>query len=221
MQVRIEKGWQSLLADYFLTEAFAQLADFVRKAYKNGRVYPPAKDIFAAFNTCPLEKLRVVILGQDPYHGPGQAHGLCFSVPKGVPLPPSLQNIFKELEQDTGASLPSSGDLSRWATQGVLLLNAVLTVAAGQPNSHQGKGWEQFTDEVIARVSKEKEGLVFMLWGSYAQRKGAQIDPFRHKILQTSHPSPFSVDRGFNGCAHFSQANTYLAERDQTPINWT
>ena len=220
MQVRIDSSWKALLGDYFDSEAFASLAEFVKKAYQTSRVYPAAGAIFAAFDACPLDKLRVVIIGQDPYHGPGQAHGLCFSVPRGVPSPPSLQNIFKELQRDIGMPVPKSGDLSSWAKQGVLLLNAVLTVAANQPNSHQDKGWEGFTDTVISRISGAKEELVFMLWGSYAQRKGKQIDPFRHKILQSSHPSPLSVNRGFAGCGHFSETNTYLKEKGHQPINW-
>lgn len=220
MKVHIHASWQALLGDYFAGPAFSELRNFVRSEYSSQRIYPPAKHIFAALDACPFDKVRVVILGQDPYHGPGQAHGLCFSVPQGIEMPPSLRNIFRELKRDLGVPMPTSGDLSAWAAQGVLLLNAVLTVAAGLPNSHQGKGWEAFTDKIIALLSEKKEHVVFMLWGAYAQRKGAQIDPAKHKVLETSHPSPFSVERGFAGCCHFSQANTYLQEKGFAPIDW-
>ena len=221
MKVRIEPLWGEVLEDYFESKTFAQLSDFVRSAYETKRVYPPAKHIFAAFDSCPWDQIRVVILGQDPYHGPGQAHGLCFSVPEGVEHPPSLQNIFKELNRDLSVPLPQTGDLSPWARQGVLLLNAVLTVCAGSPNSHQGKGWETFTDTVIECLSDQKEQLVFMLWGSYAQRKGAQIDPSKHLVLKTAHPSPLSVHRGFSGCGHFSEANAYLETNGHRAIDWS
>ena len=220
MKVCIDPTWAAVLEDYFKSEAFAQLTEFVRSQYKTRRVYPPAQHIFSAFDSCPWDKVRLVILGQDPYHGAGQAQGLCFSVPKGIEKPPSLCNIFTELERDIGMPVPSAGDLSSWAKQGVLLLNAVLTVGAGLPNSHQGKGWEEFTDAVIERLSTRKEKLVFMLWGSYAQRKGAQIDQNKHLVLRTSHPSPLSVYRGFEGCGHFSQANDYLQSQTNSSIQW-
>ena len=220
MVVKIEPGWQKVLTPYFESEAFVSLADFVRTAYEKGRVYPPGSQVFASFNTCTWDNVRVVIMGQDPYPGQGQAHGFSFSVPEGVRHPPSLQNIFKELSTDLDLPIANSGSLVRWAEQGVLLLNAVLTVAEGMPNSHQSKGWEGFTDYVIERLSSLKKGLVFMLWGSYAQRKGAHIDREKHLVLETSHPSPFSADRGFLGCKHFSSANAYLEKEQKTPIQW-
>ena len=220
MEVRIHPSWAAVLGEHFEQDSFAELTDFIRASYRQQAVYPPAKKIFAAFDACPFDQTRVVILGQDPYHGQGQAHGLSFSVPSELPYPPSLRNIFAEVARDTGTRMLKSGDLSHWAAQGVLLLNAVLTVAAGMPNSHQGKGWEAFTDHVISCLSTQRDHLVFMLWGSYAQRKGAQIDTNKHLLLQTSHPSPFSVTRGFERCGHFSKANAYLVAHAQRPIDW-
>lgn len=199
---------------------FEQLTRFVHQEYATHTVYPPGKQIFAAFDSCPFEQVKVVILGQDPYHEPRQAHGLCFSVNDGIPFPPSLQNIFKEIESDLGIPVPASGNLTRWAQQGVLLLNATLTVRAHQAASHQGKGWETFTDAVIHKLAEEREHLVFILWGSYAQRKGEFIDSRRHLVLKSPHPSPLSAHRGFFGNHHFSQANRYLASHGITPIQW-
>jgi len=220
MNVRIDPTWKAELADIFDTPGFRQTAEFARAQYATRTVYPPAGKIFAAFDACPFDKVKVVILGQDPYHGPGQANGLCFSVNPGVGMPPSLVNIFKEVNADTGAPFPADGDLSRWAVQGVLLLNATLTVEANRAGSHQGQGWEQFTDEVISRLSRDRENLVFILWGSYAIRKSALIDPSRHLILTSPHPSPLSAHRGFFGNHHFSRANAYLAAHGVTPIVW-
>lgn len=220
MDVRIEASWKEELADIFDTPGFRQTAEFARAQYATREVYPPAGKIFAAFDACPFDKVKVVILGQDPYHGPGQANGLCFSVNPGVRMPPSLINIFKEVSADTGAPLPANGDLSRWATQGVLLLNATLTVEANRAGSHQGQGWEQFTDEVISRLSRHRDNLVFILWGSYAIRKSALIDPARHLILTSPHPSPLSAHRGFFGNHHFSRANAYLVSHGLSPVNW-
>lgn len=220
MNVRIEPSWQQELADIFDSDQFARTAEFVRRAYASGVVYPPASRIFAAFDSCPFDKVKVVILGQDPYHGPGQANGMCFSVNPGVRFPPSLLNIFKEIHDDTGAPIPADGDLTRWANQGVLLLNATLTVEADRAGSHQGQGWEEFTDEVIRRLSAHRNNLVFILWGSYAIRKSQLIDPTRHLILTSPHPSPLSAHRGFFGNHHFSRANAYLAAHSLTPILW-
>lgn len=220
MNVRIEPSWQQVLADIFDSDQFARTAEFVRRAYASGVVYPPASRIFAAFDSCPFDKVKVVILGQDPYHGPGQANGMCFSVNPGVRFPPSLLNIFKEIHDDTGAPIPADGDLTRWANQGVLLLNATLTVEADRAGSHQGQGWEEFTDEVIRRLSAHRNNLVFILWGSYAIRKSQLIDPTRHLILTSPHPSPLSAHRGFFGNHHFSRANAYLAAHSLTPIQW-
>lgn len=220
MQVRIDPSWKRELADVFDSEQFAHTADFVRRAYASGVVYPPASQIFAAFDSCPFDKVKVVILGQDPYHGPGQANGMCFSVNTGVRFPPSLMNIFKEIHDDTGAPIPTDGDLTRWARQGVLLLNATLTVQADRAGSHQGQGWEEFTDEVIRRLSADRENLVFILWGSYAIRKSQLIDPSRHLILTSPHPSPLSAHRGFFGNHHFSRANAYLTAHNLSPIVW-
>ena len=220
MKVRIDPTWQTELADIFDSPSFRQTAEFARSQYATREVYPPAGKIFAAFDACPFDKVKVVILGQDPYHGPGQANGLCFSVNPGVRMPPSLVNIFKEVSDDTGAPFPTDGDLSRWATQGVLLLNATLTVEANRAGSHQGQGWEQFTDEVISRLSRDRDNLVFILWGSYAIRKSALIDPSRHLILTSPHPSPLSAHRGFFGNHHFSRANAFLAAKGSTPIIW-
>lgn len=220
MEVRIEESWKRELADIFDGAAFAATAAFTRKEYAAGEVYPPAARIFAAFDACPFPEVKVVILGQDPYHGPGQANGLSFSVNPGVRFPPSLLNIFKEVSADTGAPIPVDGDLSRWARQGVLMLNATLTVAANRAGSHQGHGWEQFTDAVIKRLSDRREHLVFILWGSYAIRKSELIDQSRHLILSSPHPSPLSAHRGFFGNHHFSRANAYLQAHGATPIVW-
>ena len=220
MDVRIEDSWKARLQDEFDKPYFAALTQFVRNEYAAGTVYPPGREMFAAFDACPFDDVRVVILGQDPYHEPGQAHGLCFSVNDGVQFPPSLVNIFKEIESDLGRPMPSSGNLMRWAKQGVLLLNATLTVRAHQAGSHQNKGWEAFTDAVIHRVATERNHIVFILWGSYAQRKGSFIDRNRHCVLQSPHPSPLSAYRGFFGNKHFSRANAYLIENGYKPIDW-
>lgn len=220
MEVRIEQSWKQRLSDQWSKDYFISLTDFVRQQYATKTVFPPAAKIFAAFDSCPFDDVKVVILGQDPYHDYGQANGLCFSVNPGVPMPPSLLNIFKEIHDDIGAPIPADGDLSRWARQGVLLLNATLTVEAHRAASHQGHGWEEFTDEVIMRLARDREGLVFMLWGSYAIKKGAFIDRRKHLVLTSPHPSPLSAYRGFFGNHHFSQANAYLQSRSLTPINW-
>ena len=220
MDVRIAEDWKQILSEEFDKPYFEQLTDFVRAEYAAGEVFPKGRDIFRAFDKCPFEKLKVVIIGQDPYHGVGQANGLCFSVGEGVPFPPSLQNIFKEVNTDTGAPIPASGNLDRWAEQGVLLLNAVLTVRAHQAASHAGRGWEQFTDAVVRAIATRKQGVVYMLWGSYAQRKGAIADPNNNLILKSVHPSPLSSYRGFFGCRHFSKANEYLTSIGKTQIVW-
>jgi len=221
MNVNIEESWKQVLADEFSSLYFKNLAAFVKTAYAKGVVYPPGKYIFEAFNRTPFDKVKVVILGQDPYHEPNQAHGLCFSVQKGVRLPPSLVNIYKELEEEFGTKfLDRDGDLSHWADQGVLLLNATLTVAAGNAGSHQGRGWEMFTDAVVSKLAEQRENLVFMLWGSYARRKGAVINRKRHLVLECAHPSPLSVYRGFFGCGHFRKANEYLESKGLPTINW-
>lgn len=220
MDVRIAEDWKQILAAEFDKPYFAALTEFVRAEYAAGTVFPKGRDIFRAFDKCPFDKLKVVIIGQDPYHGEGQANGLCFSVGAGVPFPPSLQNIFKEVNSDTGAPIPQSGELDRWAEQGVLMLNAVLTVRAHQAASHAGRGWEQFTDAVVRAVAERKSGVVYMLWGSYAQRKGAIADPAKNLILKSVHPSPLSSYRGFFGCRHFSRANEYLRSIGQTEIVW-
>lgn len=220
MDVRIEKSWKESLASEWEKEYFKTLTGFVRSEYASGKVFPPAGRIFAAFDACPVDNVKVVILGQDPYHGDGQANGLCFSVNPGVAIPRSLVNIFKEISSDTGAPIPTDGDLSRWARQGVLLLNATLTVRAHQAGSHQGKGWEQFTDEVVRMLATQHSGLVFILWGSYAARKGEFIDRNRHLVLTSAHPSPLSASRGFFGNHHFSLANDYLKRQGKTPIVW-
>ncbi len=220
MNVHIDPTWKELLAGEFEKQYFQQLADFVRQEYTSTIIYPPPKQIFAAFDYCPFDRVRVVILGQDPYHGPNQANGLCFSVRDEVRIPPSLQNIYKEIESDLGVPCPPSGNLERWAEQGVLLLNATLTVRAGQAGSHQGKGWEEFTDAAIKKISEEKEHVVFLLWGAYAQRKGQVIDVSKHLVLKAPHPSPFSAASGFFGCKHFSQTNNYLAEHGFESIRW-
>ncbi len=218
--VKIGGGWKEKLADQFEEPYFKELTDFVREEYKTTRVYPPPRQIFRAFDECPFEKVKVVILGQDPYHGAGQANGLCFAVSPGVAAPPSLQNIFKELESDLGHPVSRDTDLGRWARQGVLLLNATLTVREKNANSHQGKGWEKFTDAVIQRLNEEREHVVFILWGNYAKQKGAHIDRSRHLVLESAHPSPFSAHSGFFGSRPFSRANAYLAEHGETPIEW-
>ena len=220
MEVKIAQDWKEILAPEFEKPYFEELTHFVRDEYATHRIYPRGSNIFRAFDKCPFEKLKVVIIGQDPYHGPGQAHGLCFSVADGVPFPPSLQNIFKEVHADTGAEIPLSGNLDRWAEQGVLLLNAVLTVREHEAASHAGHGWETFTDAVVRAVAERKEGIVYMLWGSYAQRKGAIADPNKNLILKAVHPSPLSAYRGFLGCRHFSQANHYLECIGKDAIEW-
>lgn len=220
MNVRIEQTWKQILDQEWDRDYFIKLTDFVRDSYGSHTIYPPAAKIFAAFDACPFDKVKVVILGQDPYHGPGQANGLCFSVSPGIELPPSLINIFKEVSSDLGTAMPSDGNLERWARQGVLLLNATLTVEAHKAGSHQGHGWEEFTDAAVRKLAEERDGLVFMLWGSYAIRKGAFIDRNRHLVLTAPHPSPLSAYRGFFGCKHFSQANQWLQAHNQTPIEW-
>ncbi|MDR1274106.1 MAG: uracil-DNA glycosylase [Odoribacteraceae bacterium] len=221
MDVKIENSWKELLAGEFEKPYFEALTRFVKEEYAAGPTYPPGKCIFNAFAHCPVDKTKVVILGQDPYHGPGQAHGLCFSVPEGVEQPPSLANIFKEIRDDVGTPLPASGNLERWARQGVLLLNATLTVRARQAGSHQNKGWETFTDAVIRAIAGRDKPLVFMLWGSYAQRKGAFIDAGRHLVLAAAHPSPLAANRGgWFGNRHFSRANAYLREHREEEIRW-
>lgn len=220
MDVKIEQSWKAQLASEFEKDYFRQLTEFVRREHQQGTVYPPGKYIFNAFAHCPFDKVKVVILGQDPYHELGQAHGLCFSVQDGIPFPPSLVNIFKEIQDDLGVAVPQSGNLTRWADQGVLLLNATLTVRAHQAGSHQNRGWETFTDAVIHRLAENRDHLVYILWGSYAQRKGAFIDPSRNLILKSAHPSPLSAYRGFFGNKHFSKTNDYLIATGQTPVRW-
>lgn len=220
MQVQIEESWKHQLQPEFDSAYFENLVGFVRGEYASKKVFPPGNLIFNAFNLCPFNKVKVVIIGQDPYHEEGQAHGLCFSVPQGVKIPPSLQNIYKEILTDTGSLVHSSGDLTAWAQQGVLLLNATLTVRAHQAGSHQRQGWEQFTDAVISVLNRERTGLVFMLWGSYAISKRNLIDTQRHLVLTSPHPSPLSAHRGFFGNHHFSLTNNYLLKNGQTPIIW-
>ncbi|MDR3705385.1 MAG: uracil-DNA glycosylase [Paludibacteraceae bacterium] len=220
MDVKIEPSWKAVLQSEFDKPYFELLTSFVRNEYAHTTIFPPAKLIFNAFDQCPFNQVKVVIIGQDPYHGVGQAHGLCFSVNDGVDFPPSLINIFKEIERDLQIPLPPSGNLERWAKQGVLLLNATLTVRAHTAGSHQGKGWEQFTDAVIEKLSREREHIVFLLWGSYAQKKGAVIDTSKHLVLKAVHPSPLSAYRGFIGCGHFSQANEYLRKQGLSEIQW-
>ncbi len=222
MDVRIEQSWKEHLKGEFEKAYFENLTTFIREEYQKGLVYPLPKNIFRAFALCAFDDVQVVILGQDPYHGAGQANGLCFSVGEGVGHPPSLQNIFKEIRADTGraSACERDGDLSRWAQQGVLLLNATLTVRAGEAGSHQGRGWEEFTDAVIQKLSDEREGIVFILWGNYAKKKGANIDWEKHLILEAAHPSPLSAHNGFFGCKHFSQTNEYLKKRDEKEIEW-
>lgn len=220
MDVKIEESWKEILGTTFDQPYFQNLVAFVKDEYSKGKVFPPGKDIFNAFDYCPVDQVKVVILGQDPYHGDGQAHGLSFSVKPGVPFPPSLMNIFKEIKADLGKDMPPNGDLSRWAKQGVFLLNATLTVRAHQAGSHQKKGWEEFTDSVIRSVSQEREDVVFLLWGAYAQKKADLIDSNKHLILKAPHPSPLSAHRGFLGCKHFSKANEYLTSKGLDPIVW-
>lgn len=221
MSIKIEDSWNEVLKNEFDKEYFTLLTDFVKNEYSSGICYPPGSMIFNAFNTTPFKDVKVVILGQDPYHGPNQAHGLCFSVNDGVPFPPSLSNIFKEIKTDLGIEIPKTGSLVRWAEQGVLLLNATLTVKAGLAGSHQNKGWETFTDAVVHHLNEEKEGIVFLLWGSYAQNKGKFIDPNKHFILKSKHPSPLSANQGgWFGQKHFSKTNEFLISKGKEPINW-
>jgi uracil-DNA glycosylase len=220
MDVRIEQSWKVRLNNEFEKEYFVRLSEFVKEEYRTKTIFPPGSLIFNAFELCPFDDVKAVIIGQDPYHGPGQAHGLCFSVREGVEFPPSLKNIFKEIESDLGYKPSVNGDLSRWARQGVLLLNATLTVRAHLAGSHQKKGWEEFTDSAISVLNSEKNNLVFFLWGAYAQKKGESIDRSRHLVLESVHPSPLSASRGFFGNKHFSRCNEYLKERGLEPIDW-
>jgi len=220
-EIQLDPSWKARLEDEFHLPYMTQLREFLLQRKQQGAViYPPGPKIFNALNSTPFDQVKVVILGQDPYHGPGQAHGLCFSVPDGVAIPPSLANIFREIEQDIGQRPPQNGNLQRWAQQGVLLLNAVLTVERGRAGAHQGKGWERFTDRVVKELSEGRDGLVFMLWGSYAMKKGANIDRSRHLVLTAPHPSPLSAHRGFFGCRHFSKANQYLIAHGRKPVTW-
>jgi uracil-DNA glycosylase len=220
MRVRIEQSWQMVLNNEFEKDYFKQLTDFVRNEYCTKLIFPPAKLIFNAFDSCPFDKVKVVILGQDPYHGAGQAHGLCFSVNDGIELPPSLKNIYKEISNDLGITTYQSGNLMRWVKQGVFLLNASLSVRANQANSHQGMGWERFTDEVIHKISKHRENIVFLLWGNYAIQKQQLIDTEKHLVLTSPHPSPLAAHRGFFGCNHFSKTNNYLMSKGISVIDW-
>ncbi len=221
-RIKLEPSWKAKVGEYLKRDEMRALSAFLReRRAKGARIYPPAAKIFAAFDATPFDRVKVVILGQDPYHGPGQAHGLCFSVLPGVPVPPSLDNIFKEIQRDLGIGRPDHGCLTPWAERGVLLLNAVLTVEDGRAGAHQGKGWEGFTDHVVDVLNREREGLVFLLWGSYAQAKGKVIDPRRHRVLKAPHPSPLSAHRGFLGCGHFSAANEFLSRHGQHPIDWS
>jgi uracil-DNA glycosylase len=221
MDIQLEKTWKERLQTEFEQTYFADLIAFVHNAYQTAVCYPPRKQLFAAFTNCPFGEVKVVLIGQDPYHGPNQANGLCFSVNDGVSFPPSLQNVFKEIQQDLGQKIPTSGNLERWAQQGVLLLNATLSVQQGMPGSHQNQGWEQFTDAVIRKISGEREGVVFLLWGSFAKSKSKLIDSSKHYILQSGHPSPMSANKGhWFGNKHFSKANSYLLSTNKTPIQW-
>ncbi len=221
MDVKIEQSWKDVLAGEFEKDYFARLTQFVKEEYNSGTpIYPPARLIFNAFDHCPFDKVKVVILGQDPYHGAGQANGLCFSVNKGITFPPSLLNIFKEIQDDLGTPIPQDGDLTRWSDQGVLLLNATLTVRASQAGSHQKRGWEEFTDAAIRELASRRSGIVFILWGSYAQKKGAFIDRSKHLVLSSPHPSPLSAYQGFFGNHHFSTANRYLQKQGKSEIIW-
>lgn len=217
---KIEESWKNILSDEFQKHYFTDLKKFLLQEKNKYTIYPSGSQIFSAFDHTPFDDVKVVILGQDPYHGPGQAHGLCFSVPDGVPPPPSLINIFKEIKADLGIPLPGHGNLTQWAQQGVLLLNATLTVRANQAGSHQKKGWEVFTDKVIELLSQKRNNLVFLLWGNYAQQKKALINPEKHHIFTSVHPSPLSASRGFFGCKHFSRTNDYLMRKNMEPINW-
>lgn len=220
-RIKLDASWKAHVGTQFERPEMQALADFLRAEKRAGKViYPPSANMFAALDTTPFDAVKVVILGQDPYHGPGQAHGLCFSVMPGVPAPPSLVNVFAEIQRDLGIARPDHGYLMPWAQQGVLLLNSVLTVERGLAGSHQGKGWEGFTDACIDALNREREGIVFLLWGSYAQAKGKLIDSRRHRVLKAPHPSPLSAHRGFIGCSHFSRTNEYLREHQQTPIDW-
>jgi len=220
MEVKIEESWKTRIAPEFEKSYFQKLTAFVKEEYHTNTIYPPGGLIFNAFNLCPFDKVKAVIIGQDPYHGPGQAHGLCFSVKNGVAFPPSLINIFKEIKSDMDIPVPTSGNLERWSSQGVLLLNATLTVRAHMAGSHQKKGWEQFTDAVITILNAEKSNLVFFLWGAYAQKKGEAIDESKHLLLKSVHPSPLSASRGFFGNKHFSRCNEYLLKHGIEPVNW-
>src|SRR5690554_2402002 len=220
MDVKMEQHWKEQMKEEFEKEYFKSLTTFIREEYAGKTIYPPAKLIFNAFNSCPFDEVKVVIVGQDPYHEPGQAHGLCFSVNEGITVPPSLLNIYKEIKNDLGKAIPLSGNLERWAGQGVLLLNATLTVQAHRAGSHQGKGWEAFTDAAIRHLAEEREHLVFIFWGAYAQRKGASIDAGKHLILKSPHPSPLSAHRGFFGNNHFSRTNEYLSAHGIKTIDW-
>lgn len=220
MNIIIEESWKKHLTDEFDKPYFTQLVEFVKKEYTNHKIYPPGKQIFSAFDHCSFDNTKVVIIGQDPYHGEGQANGLCFSVADGIRKPPSLVNIFKEIVDDIGKPIPESGNLERWANQGILLLNATLTVRASTPGSHQNKGWEAFTDAVIKVLNEQKQNIVFLLWGSYAQKKGAIIDRSKHQVLESPHPSPFAAHRGFFGSKHFSECNNYLEDYGSVTIDW-
>ncbi|MGY1458541.1 MULTISPECIES: uracil-DNA glycosylase [unclassified Luteimonas] len=221
-ELRMEPAWKARVGDWFERDDMRALSAFLRGRRASGaRIFPPGPDIFAAFDATPFDDVRVVVLGQDPYHGAGQAHGLAFSVRPGVRVPPSLDNIFKEIQRDLGTARPDHGCLLPWAQRGVLLLNAVLTVEEGRPGSHQRQGWEGFTDHVVDVLGREREGLVFMLWGAYAQAKGKVIDARRHRVLRSTHPSPLSAHRGFLGCGHFSAANQYLVRNGSAPVDWT
>ncbi len=220
MEIKIEDSWKSQLADEFSKEYFLQLIQFVKAEYKSHIIFPPGKQIFNAFDNCPFDKTKVVIIGQDPYHGPAQAHGLCFSVADGIPKPPSLLNIFKELKLDIGKEIPINGNLINWAQQGVLMLNATLTVRANEAGSHQNKGWEIFTDAAIKKLSDHKENLVFILWGAYAQKKASYINRKKHFVVESAHPSPLSASRGFFGQNHFSKTNIFLESKGVKPIIW-
>ena len=219
--IKLNQEWLNVLSDEFDQAYMQRLKSFLTEQKKLGiNVYPVGNDIFNALNSTPISKVKVVIIGQDPYHGPNQAHGLCFSVQKGVPIPPSLRNIYKELSQDTEFNIPNHGNLQSWANQGVLLLNSVLTVSQSQAGSHQGQGWEKFTDRIITELNKQHQKIVYMLWGAYAQKKGANIDANKNLILKSVHPSPLSAYRGFLGCQHFSQCNSYLKNNNKSEINW-
>ncbi|HVQ33216.1 MAG TPA: uracil-DNA glycosylase [Lysobacter sp.] len=220
-RVRLEPGWKARIGDYLQREDMQALSSFLRERAQKTRVFPPLPQVFAALDATPFDQVKVVILGQDPYHGLGQAHGLCFSVQHGTAVPPSLVNVYKELQRDLGIPPPSHGCLTHWAEQGVLLLNAVLTVEEGKAGAHQGKGWEGFTDHVVEVLDREREHLVFLLWGAYAQAKGKMIDTSKHRVLKAPHPSPLSAHRGFIGCGHFSKTNDYLVRHGMTPIDWT